>query len=31
MMMDHDREEVFAKTSAFILRHAGKVQPQSRK
>ncbi|TMD89518.1 MAG: lysophospholipase [Chloroflexi bacterium] len=31
IMMDHDREEVFAKTSAFILRHAGKVQPQSRK
>ena len=31
MMMDHDREEVFAKTSAFILRHAGKVQPHSRK
>jgi len=31
IMMDHDREEVFAKTSAFILRHAGKVQPHSRK
>jgi carboxylesterase len=30
IMMDHEREEVFAKTSAFILRHAGKVQSHSR-
>lgn len=26
LMMDHDREEVFAKTLAFITRHAGKAK-----
>ena len=30
IMKDYDREEVFAKTTAFILRHASKAQPHSR-
>jgi len=28
VMKDHDREEVFAKTAAFILRQVGKMKPQ---
>lgn len=28
IMKDHDREEVFAKTLAFILRHANKFKPR---
>lgn len=28
IMKDFDREEVFAKTTAFIMRHANNVQPQ---
>jgi carboxylesterase len=30
VMKDHDREEVFAKTLAFIQRHAGKAQPHQK-
>jgi len=30
IMKDYDREEVFAKTSAFILRHASKARPHKR-
>ncbi|HLQ30475.1 MAG TPA: alpha/beta fold hydrolase [Ktedonobacteraceae bacterium] len=30
IMKDYDREEVFAKTTAFILRHASKAQPHRR-
>ena len=30
IMIDHDREEVIAKTAAFILRHASKARPHSR-
>ena len=30
IMKDYDREEVFAKTTAFIVRHASKAQPHSR-
>lgn len=30
IMKDHDREEVFAKTLAFILHHAGKAQPHQK-
>jgi carboxylesterase len=29
IMKDHDREEVFAQTAAFIMRHASKAQPRS--
>ena len=30
IMKDYDREEVFSKTIAFILRHAGKAKPHGR-
>lgn len=30
IMKDFDREEVFAKTTAFILRHASKAQPHTK-
>ena len=30
VMRDHDREEVFAKTQAFILRHAGRAKPHGK-
>ena len=31
VMKDHDREEVFAKTLAFIQRHASKAQPHQKR
>jgi len=31
IMKDYDREEVFAKTIAFILRHSSKAKPHQKK